>query len=191
MEKGRTRTMAHILRWVLTLTFVCNLAALPLVPGLVGINWSGGAETLRLLSESSGVPVFQVFALSCWQYLWRVWRIGPEAVVLALFLLLCGTCTAVILWQGLRVLKKVEAGRAFCAENARYAATAGTVCFVISALALARFLWAVCYYGSLQPLFSYNTLFIPVFLAAGLMLMVLSALIRQAAELKAENDLTI
>ena len=44
---------------------------------------------------------------------------------------------------------------------------------------------------SIGPGFNYNALFVPVSLLAGLLCMVMSALFRQAAELKADNDLTI
>ena len=52
-------------------------------------------------------------------------------------------------------------------------------------------MWGFGYYASLRPLFTYNALFCPVFLMGGLLCLVMSALFRQAAELKAENDLTI
>ena len=64
-------------------------------------------------------------------------------------------------------------------------------CFVISAAALARTVWRVCYYRSPAPLATYNALFVPIFLMAGLLCMVMSALFRQAAELKEDQDLTI
>ena len=38
---------------------------------------------------------------------------------------------------------------------------------------------------------TYNALFVPIFLMAGLLCMVMSALFQQAAQLKAESDLTI
>ena len=47
------------------------------------------------------------------------------------------------------------------------------------------------YYGSIAPLLTYNALFVPIFILGGLLCLVMSALFRQAAELKAENDLTI
>ncbi len=47
------------------------------------------------------------------------------------------------------------------------------------------------YYGSVAPLLTYNALFVPIFILGGLLCLVMSALFRQAAELKAENDLTI
>ena len=40
-------------------------------------------------------------------------------------------------------------------------------------------------------LLTYNALFVPIFILGGLLCLVMSALFRQAAELKAENDLTI
>ena len=41
------------------------------------------------------------------------------------------------------------------------------------------------------PLVTYNALFVPIFAMAGLLCLVMSALFRQAAEMKSENDLTI
>ena len=55
----------------------------------------------------------------------------------------------------------------------------------------ARTVWGIVYYCSIGPVLTYNALFVPVFLLAGLLCMVMSALFRQAAELKADNDLTI
>ncbi len=56
---------------------------------------------------------------------------------------------------------------------------------------MVRVLFSVCYYQSPQPLATYNALFVPMFAMGGLLCLVMSALFRQAAELKAENDLTI
>ena len=47
------------------------------------------------------------------------------------------------------------------------------------------------YTRSLLSLTTYNALFVPIFAMAGLLCLIMSALFRQAAELKAENDLTI
>ena len=51
--------------------------------------------------------------------------------------------------------------------------------------------WGLFYYQSIASLLTYNALFVPIFLLGGLLCLVVSALFRQAAELKAENDLTI
>ena len=79
------------------------------------------------------------------------------------------------------------AGRPGDAGEERAAVSA----FLIAAAALARVVWSVWYYRSALPLASYNALFVPLFAMAGLLCLVMSALFRQAAELKAENDLTI
>lgn len=42
-----------------------------------------------------------------------------------------------------------------------------------------------------RPLATYNALFVPIFTMFGLLCLVMSALFRQATEMKAENDLTI
>ena len=61
----------------------------------------------------------------------------------------------------------------------------------IAAAALVRVVVSVRLYRSVWPLLNYNALFIAVFSIAGLLCLVMAALFRQAAELKAENDLII
>ena len=61
----------------------------------------------------------------------------------------------------------------------------------IAAAALVRVVFSVCLSGSPSPLLTYNALFVPIFAMFGLLCLVMSALFRQAAELKAENDLII
>ena len=68
---------------------------------------------------------------------------------------------------------------------------AAICCFLISGAALLRLVWGFAYYRSVAPLLTYNALFVPIFLMAGLLCMVMSALFQQAAQLKAESDLTI
>ena len=58
-------------------------------------------------------------------------------------------------------------------------------------VAAALVVWGLFYYQSIASLLTYNALFVPIFLLGGLLCLVVSALFRQAAELKAENDLTI
>ena len=64
-------------------------------------------------------------------------------------------------------------------------------CFIISLAALIRVIFSVISYRSPAPLWTYNALFVPIFAMAGLLCLVMSALFRQAAEMKAEQDLTI
>ena len=191
MEKSQTQKLAKVLQVLVTVTFVCNLLALPLVPGVVGMGTEyglkGAVEEFAMFGPDFG-PL--VFLAVCWQYLFRVWR-EPYAAVLTLFLLACGTCTAVILWQARRVLGTILRGEPFAPENAVSLGRAAVSCFLIAGAALARVLFSVCYYQSPRPLATYNALFVPMFAMGGLLCLVMSALFRQAAEMKAENDLTI
>ena len=110
---------------------------------------------------------------------------------LTLFLVVSGICTAVILWQGRRVLQTILRGEPFSMENAHSLRRAAICSFTIALAALARVAFNLWFFRSLAPLFTYNALFVPIFAMAGLLCLVMSALFRQAAEMKAENDLTI
>lgn len=189
MEKTAVQKLAGALKVLATITLVCNLVALLLVPGM---SLMKGPEELLALTPYENpleVPlrVGIAFVLS-WGW---VWTAGVYEVVLALFLLFCGICTAVILWQGRRVLGTILTGAPFRAENGVSLRRAAVCCFLIAAAALARVVWGLFYYGSVAPLLTYNALFVPIFILGGLLCLVMSALFRQAAELKAENDLTI
>ncbi|MBO5034251.1 MAG: DUF2975 domain-containing protein [Oscillospiraceae bacterium] len=191
MEKTNVQKLAKILKILVTITFTCNLVILPLVPGIVGIGseyglW-GAAEEFGVFGPEFG-PLLLLAA--CWQYLFRVWR-SEYTAVLAFFLMACGVCTAVILWQARKVLDTILVGNPFQKKNGESLKRAAVCCFVISAAALVRMIWRLVYFNSPVSLFSYNTLFVPLFAMGGLLCMVMSALFRQAAELKEENDLTI
>lgn len=197
MEKTNVQKLAKILKILVTITLICNLIVLPLVPGIVGIGFEeGGWSIFEGLTPYESSPwqlplrVGILFFLACWQYLVRVWR-EPYTAVLTLFLLACGVCTAVILWQARRVLDTILEGNPFQKKNGESLKWAAVCCFVISVAALIRTVWRFWYYGSIAPLFTYNALFIPIFAMGGLLCMVMSALFRQAAQLKEENDLTI
>jgi len=196
MEITRVQKLARVLRVMVVVTFVCNLIALFFVPTLAAMlaenRWDG--QTMeRLLS--GGLGFWLNFALHSWHPLvWCMALAGGEDqywIVLTLFLLFCGVCTAVILWQGKRVLDNILKREPFSSANARYLRRAAVCCFIISGAALARLIWGFITYRSILPLLTYNALFVPVFLMAGLLCMVMSALFRQAAELKADQDLTI
>ena len=189
MEKTGVQKLAGALRVLVTITIACNLLALFLVPGMAMMKGFSALMELTPYEAVLELParVVVLFAL-CWVW---VWGAGAYDVVLALFLLFCGCCTAVILWQGRRVLDTILAGTPFAPENAVSLRRAGLCCFLISAAALLRLVWGLFYYRSPAPLLTYNALFVPVFLMAGLLCQVMAALFRQAAELKAENDLTI
>lgn len=192
MEKKSVQKLARVLRVMVITVFACNLLALLMVPGLVGLrmDWQ---ELFRMGSDPHEPVSPFVYLLAMWpevfRHIFQVWK--NEYVVLTLFLLFCGSCTATILWQAKRVLDTILKETPFCGENAGSLKTAAVCCFLISGAALVRALWGLAYFRSVAPLLTYNTLFVPVFLMGGLLFMVMSALFRQAAEIKAENDLTI
>lgn len=114
----------------------------------------------------------------------------PHSAVLALFLWLVSVCGAFILIQGIRILATVADGAPFSPKNAVSIRRAGLACFAIAAGALGRTAFTLLWEGA-AALTSYTVLFVPVFTMAGLLCLIMSALFRQAAAIKAENDLTI
>lgn len=195
MEQTSPQKMARILRVMVIVVFACNLIALLFVPPIVGSTALMSNQSLESIMNAwfaaawpkEGFPFF-IFVIYSW--LEGVWEQAYTSV-LTLFLLFCGVCTAVILWQGKRVLDTILKGNPFVMDNARSLKRAAVCCFAISGAALARLAWGFACSQSIAPLLTYNALFVPMFLMGGLLFMVMSALFRQAAELKAENDLTI
>ena len=202
MEQTSVQKLARVLRVLALITLVCNLIALLFVPMAVGLS-SVHLSVVDMVGtifqglnaadeETVGFAIGGLFFLPTLFFgsYAEVWRDAYMAV-LTLFLWACGICTAIILWQGKRVLDTILNGNPFVMDNAKSLKTAAVCCFVISGAALARTIWGLIYYQSIAPLLTYNALFVPIFLMGGLLFMVMSALFRQAAELKAENDLTI
>ncbi|WP_298032325.1 DUF2975 domain-containing protein [uncultured Dysosmobacter sp.] len=179
MESTAVQKIAKVLNILVLITFICNLIALFLVPGVVFA--SPQARTHQLFHVSPR------YFLLAWTGVWG----DAYLAVLTLFLLFSGVCTAVILRQARRVLNTILRGEPFSMENALSLNRAAACAFLIAAAALARVVFSVCWYRSAAPLATYNALFVPLFAMFGLLCLVMSALFRQAAELKAENDLTI
>lgn len=192
MEQTSVQKLARVLRVLVMIVFVCNLIAIFLVPGLVtlGQEWQ---ELFQMGSDPHEPLSPAVFLILIWPEVFRhiPQGLGNEYVALTFFLCFCGVCTAVILWQGKRVLDTICKGDPFAMDNAQSLKRAAVCCFLISGAALVRLVWGLVYYQNIAPLLTYNALFVPVFLMGGLLFMVMSALFRQAAELKAESDLTI
>ena len=194
MEISRVQKIARVLNVLVVIALICNLVILYLVPAAV---LSGGPGLLEGVGAYLGGIVFpggddivaaRLFgSLLAWVWFWQ----DAGSAALTLFLVVSGICTAVILWQGRRVLGTILRGEPFSAENAVSLRRAAVCSFVIAGAALARVVFSICWFRSPQPLLSYNALFVPVFAMAGLLCLVMSALFRQAAEIKAENDLTI
>ena len=195
MEYTHIQKLARILRVLVVIVFICNLFALLLVPGLAALSADGGIDlvaraVLAALHqpgyEDQGMISLPLFMLLAWVGVWS----ETYTVLMTVFLWICGISTAIILWQAKRVLDSIMKAEIFCVANAVNLRRAAVCCFVISATSL---LWAICraVLGGIFELFSLSTLFFPVFFLAALLFLVMSALFRQAAELKAENDLTI
>ena len=194
MEYTSVQKLARVLRVLVVIVFVCNLLALTAVPLLSVISFEDavewGVNGLSYLFGFQPVPdeywPFTFVYFFAWVGIWT----EVEQAVMAVFLWICGISTAIILWQAKKILENIVKGNLFSDVNALHLKRAAVCSFVISGVSL---LWAVFrgIMNGILELFSLSTLFFPVFFLAGLLFLVMSALFRQAAELKAENDLTI
>ncbi|MCI8397894.1 MAG: DUF2975 domain-containing protein [Oscillibacter sp.] len=189
--------IAGILNLLLGIALVCNVIILYLVPTAVflggGDGLLGGVRTYFatiLFPGEDDIVMAGIFGTALmWFWCWA--EFDAYQIVLMLFLVFSGFQTLCILRQARRVVGTILAGNPFSAENGDSLYRAARNCFLIAAAALVRVVFNVAYYRSAQPLASYNALFVPIFAMAGLLCLVMSALFRQAAEMKAENDLTI
>ena len=190
MEKTAVQRLAEVLRLMVWIVLVVNLLCLLLVPLFAVLvidgNWF---TTLQDLREYTVHTLGHLLIMCPLAFLavWSEWH----SALLTVFFWLCGTCTALILWQAKRVLDTILEGNPFQFKNAQALNRAAVCCWVLSGVALVRLLWWLWHDHSAAPFFTYNTLFIPAFLMAGLLFQVMSALFRQAAELKEDQDLTI
>ena len=194
MKKHSVERLAAVLRVLVTIALICNLVILYLVP--VAVVSGGTSLPDSVLNYLNGLfrpgeddIVAAAAAASFLAWFW-VWKSAYQAM-LTLFLVVSGVCTAVILRQARNVLGSILREEPFSLANAMDLRRAAVCRFLISGAALVRVIFNMAYYASLRPLASYNTLFIPLFAMFGLLCLVMSALFRQAADLKAENDLTI
>ena len=194
MEKTAVQRLAAVLRTMVLIVFVLNLLCLLFVPGMAVIcldrDTMADPEWRKALAwalQERGLLLVGVVCLGGFRSLLEHAPVG----VLSLFFWVCGTCTALILWQARSVLDTILAGNPFQLKNARALNRAAVCCWILSGVALLRLLWWLWHDHSAAPFFTYNALFIPAFLMAGLLFQVMSALFCQAAELKEDQDLTI
>ena len=183
MKPANAEKLARVLKWIVTIAFILLLALLFYVPWLTGIRMMLSWTYVIKTQFSFGA------VLSAWKVLFDA--ADPWRTVLAWFLLVCGVCGAVILWQGRIVLSNLAEGRLFARSNGKAVVRAGVFCFIIAAAAAVRLVANLVLSKSAAPLVTYSTFFIPVFVIAGLLLFVAGALFARAAELKEENDLVI
>lgn len=183
MKKAAAEKLARVLKWVVTVFFIFMLILLVFVPLLTGFR-----ETLsRTYDIRAALTAESVFG--AWGVLFGAGTL--RRAVLAWFMLICGACGAVILWQARIVLGNLSEGRMFAGANKNAMIRAGICCFVISAASAARLTVNLCTYRSWAPLVTYTAFFVPVFAFAGLIFLVAAALFAGAAELKEDNDLVI
>lgn len=192
-----SRRLVRVLSVCVFLLFVLNIILIPLIPALVMLGREGRPAVQALIAlftppAEDAEPIFGFDPLFWLMISWlAAWESGYHAVLSA-FLMLCGVCTAVILWQARRVLRTLAQGMPFQRCNVQALRISAICCFAISGIALVRLIYSCLFYAkSIAPIFSYNGLFVPVFLLGGLLCLVISSLFGQAAELREENDLTI
>ena len=164
MEKNSVQRTARLLRVLVYIVLGCNVVCLPLVPYFVLMSIF--VQSMKVLTV-------------------------PYALAMIAFFWICGCCTAVILWQARRILDTILPGDPFRMANAVSMNRAAAACWVISAVALVRFVAETVILWNPVTFFTYNTLFVPCFFMAGLLFRVMAALFRQAAELQEDRDLTI
>ena len=113
MEKTSIQKLAGVLKLLVTITFICNLVALFLVPGCSRLrSLDELVEGALYFSNESSLAVaarMVGYFVSAWQEVWLFG--GPYAAVLTSFLLFCGVCTAVILWQEMCIRDRSSSSR--------------------------------------------------------------------------------
>lgn len=194
MSNSTVQILARVLRVLLIFALLLNVLALLLVPASVMVNAEnlfGGAGTFLhdlFHPEADDVTAAGVSAIFL-SWVW-IWGEGANALI-ALFLVICGICTALILLQGLRVLGTILQGAPFSTQNAVSLRRAAVCSFCIAGAALLRTIWGLWFYqvppppGHLQRALCADLHHVRPAVPG------VSALFRQATEMKVENDLTI
>ena len=194
MERTAVQRLAAVLRTMVLVVFAVNLVCMLFVPGMAVVWLDRGTmadpEWRKALAWALRERGFLFVGTVCLGGFGRLFKYAPVGM-LSLFFWVCGTCTASMLWQAKRVLDTILEGNPFQTRNARALKRAAVACWIISGMAVLRLAWWLWFDRSAAPFFTYNTLFIAGFLMAGLLFQVMSALFRQAAELKEDQDLTI
>ena len=196
MEETSVQRLARTLNLAVTLALVVNLAMLVMIPCLLLLHpesllsgAQGFVDNIATAGEDDIVAAPIFLLLTGWLFA----ILNPSAfhLLLCLFFLVCGICTAMILRQARHILLTIQRGKPFQKENAQSMGKAAICCWIISGAALIRLALALIRLGNPAPLFTYNALFVPAFFMAGLLFQVMSALFRQASQLKEDQDLTI
>lgn len=165
MKLTGVQKLVRVLRVMVMIVFICNIAALFLVPGLTGLLNDGGVEAVwKAVAAALNLPGYEVGFKSLPMYFAMafigVWT-DAYCAVLTLFLWACGICTAIILWQAKRVLDTILKGETFTLGQRGQPEAGGGMLFIISGAALIRTVWGLFYYRSIAPFLTYNFLFVP------------------------------
>lgn len=191
MNRTSAQKISDWLIILCTMLLALDVLALPLLP-VLAYFYIGPAGSMTFASlmgifhydfDDGLGNLLSISIGSAWE--------DPDSAVLSLVLLVCGVCAAVILAQGVRILASIADGEPFSPQNAPSLRRAAMACFCISAAATLRTVFKLCLIRTPAPLFSYMALFIPLFIMAGLLFLVMSGLFSQAVEIQTENDLTI
>ena len=154
MEKTAVQRLAAVLRTMVLIVFVLNLLCLLFVPGMAVIcldrDTMADPEWRKALAwalQERGLLFVGVVCLGGFRSLLEHAPVG----VLSLFFWVCGTCTALILWQARSVLDTILGGNPFQLKNARALNRAAVCCWIISGVALLRLLWWLWHDHSAAP----------------------------------------
>ena len=118
MESSRIHKIARILNALVLIALVCNIIILYLVPvAVVSLELSDGYGLLSGVAAYLGdffrsgqqdvLTSGAAASFLAWLWCWK----SPKAGMLTLFLVVSGICTAIILWQGRRVLRTILHGK--------------------------------------------------------------------------------
>ena len=110
METSGVQKIARVLNSLVSITLLCNLIALPLVPGIVYFRFAQKGIPFSSLQATFAYDMDDGLGNLLSIYLRDVWT-EPYTLTLTLFLLFSGICTAVNIQQGRRVLATILQGK--------------------------------------------------------------------------------
>lgn len=177
MIRYKTNRMTLILRWIIDGTLLINILTLLGLPWLLKLIYQNPDLFYQLEPRNplasgeyspahpypSDMPVDSYFF-----YL--------------VFLYLSGLCTAWLLYEGHRILRRLETGGIFAPQQHRSFLRASFSLLLLSVI----FLVKIIFYNTVLTMFCAG-----LFLILGLIAMILADVFRQAWLVKSENDLTI
>lgn len=202
MTRSSAHRLAKVAKLVVSLLMICTIVGMVSIPAMVLLTPEGfcrgimdkllhlmGIKPLPAEQAELYIPLWWTFAVIwvSWGEVWSQWM----WIVHMVMMMVCAVSLLMVLRQARDVLDAVLAGDPFRRRSADAMKRASYGCWVIAGGALAWLVAEVCLSASSAPLYGCHALMIPAFSMAGLLLLLLSALFCQAAELQEEQDLTI